>query len=99
MAVGQYVFPFNTSGSEREGLTSQKSHLLETSTSCMCIGRSKTRATTFGSPLKQDDFDREDVLYDIRQVTLDYEEFDRNVLGQVHSKRSIRRLSLGGALA
>lgn len=75
-AVGQYIYPFNTLGSKGEELMYQISDVLETPSSSMSIRRSKNRATMFEYPLKKEDFDREDVIYDIHRVTLDYQEFD-----------------------
>ncbi|KAF7514054.1 hypothetical protein GJ744_004379 [Endocarpon pusillum] len=81
-AVGQYIYPFNTLGSEGEGLMYQISDVLETPTSSMSIRRSKHRATIFEYPLKKEDFDREDVIYDIQRVTVDYQEFDLQPRGK-----------------
>jgi ankyrin repeat protein len=81
-AVGQYIYPFNTLSSEAEGLIYQISHVLETSISSMSIRRSKTRPTMFEYPLKLEDFHREDVIYDIHRVTLDYQEFDLQPKGK-----------------
>jgi ankyrin repeat protein len=81
-AVGQYIFPFNTSASEGEGSMYQISDVLETPTSSMSIRRSQTRATMFEYPLKKEDFDREDVIYDIHRVTSDYQEFDLQPKGK-----------------
>jgi ankyrin repeat protein len=81
-AVGQYIFPFYTLGSAGEGLIYQISHVLETSTSSISIRRSTTRATMFEYPLKLEDFRREDTIYDIHRVTLDYQEFELRPKGK-----------------
>ena len=82
MAVGQYIYPFNTLDSQGEGVMYQISDVLETPSSSMSIRRSKNRATMFEYPLKEKDFNREDVIYDIHRVTLDYQEFDLQPKGR-----------------
>ncbi|MCJ1401500.1 hypothetical protein MMC11_004714 [Xylographa trunciseda] len=73
-AVGQFIYPFNSEVSK--GSTYQVSHVLETSASSLSIRRTDSRAAMSKYPLNPEDFLAEDVIYDIRRITLDYHEFE-----------------------
>ncbi len=74
MAVGQFIYPFNSKAPE--GQIYQISHVMETPTASISIRRAKSRATMFEYPLKLEHFRWEDVIYDIVRVTIDSQEFE-----------------------
>lgn len=73
-AVGQFIYPVGTMAPD--GFIYQINHYLETPSSGMSIRRATTRATMFEYPLNPDDYRYEDVIYEIRPTSLDYQKFD-----------------------
>ncbi|KAI9714422.1 MAG: hypothetical protein M1820_000383 [Bogoriella megaspora] len=75
-SFGQFVYPWYYKGSTTpEGYIYQTSHLADSSTSTMKIRRAVRRAEMGKYPLGPEDFNDDDVLFEIQRLRLDYQEF------------------------
>ena len=74
---GQFIYPREQEGIySPDGYVYQISEVIETPKNTISIRRAPRRAKMSEYPLKPEDFNAEDILYDIRQVRPDYQEFE-----------------------
>ena len=74
---GQYIYPRKQEGIHSpDGYIYQISEVIDTPKKTISIRRAPRRAKMTEYPLKPEDFNTEDVLYDIRQARPDYQEFE-----------------------